>query len=855
MTLPLRRLGPVLVLPLLAAIGFQGLVANPRALLVDAARPSIDYVRRPPVRDVGNDLTSVFLPRFKMILASRRRDHELPYWDASGFGGRPLIGNPQAGLNYPPVWAAYRFGVPSALGWLTLAHLIWGSFGVYILTRALGLSRLAATVAGGCFEMSPYLLGHTFEGHYPHVWAACWYPWTFWSMLLATRGRALGTWLLPIVLSLALLAGHPQEWYYLALASSFWMLWDVITRVRIAGLAGGMRRSFVWCGLVGVNIAACAIEWLPARAIQPLILKSGVISLELIRRYDLHSLNLLQLLSPFALGGPHDYFGHDNYWETLLSMGLAPLFLAVIGLALHPRRRMVCGWALLVVLAVLLAAGHRLGLFTLAYALLPGMDRFRVPSRTLFLAALGASVLAGLGVDVLRGRELPAKAWRRARVRLGFIAVALGAVIMAAGLVPRLVPAKARAIDTGIPSQVAQGWKTSHGETGGYRGVRAAGLVAGNRVFWGSLIAVAAVVTGAALGRQGRSRTGCALGAVALVELALLAHSLLVCAPAGGFDRFARIREILTKGLTDAQGPFRVAVMDTLYSDLQAAVDGVEKTNVNDSFQIQHAADLYERLYPFLDPLWPDTAAEQPMDEAVEAHRIEVARKVLDLLSVRYIATDRHLPIPRLEEVAVDRDGTREAYLWVNPTSLPRAYVVPRARVVGAERSRGAVMAALLDADPREEVIMDHEPVAGTWRQPFTPAEWVAHDSRSMTVQVETTAPGLLVVGNTWMPGWTARVDGRAAPVLRGNHWQQVVPLQDSGHHRIILSYHPPGLVPGMAISATTLLFWAVVGVGCLVRTRTGSNLSRSDELARSNGLRASEGNYPLALAGGSPVC
>ena len=71
--------------------------------------------------------------------------------------------------------------------------------------------------------------------------------------------------------------------------------------------------------------------------------------------------------------------------------------------------------------AVVFAGGRQLGLFALMYEVVPGMDRFRVPARSLFLAGLGASVLAGFGVDVLRreaGDLTPRKpdhpdGWRR----------------------------------------------------------------------------------------------------------------------------------------------------------------------------------------------------------------------------------------------------------------------------------------------------------------------------------------------------------------------------------------------------------------------------------------------------------
>ena len=59
---------------------------------------------------------------------------------------------------------------------------------------------------------------------------------------------------------------------------------------------------------------------------------------------------------------------------------------------------------------------------------------------------------------------------------------------------------------------------------------------------------------------------------------------------------------------------------------------------------------------------------------------------------------------------------------------------------------------------------MNRDPLGGGDRQPFMPAEWVSDDPDVVTIRVERPAPGLLVVGNTWMPGWSARVDASPAP-------------------------------------------------------------------------------------------
>ena len=91
-------------------------------------------------------------------------------------------------------------------------------------------------------------------------------------------------------------------------------------------------------------------------------------------RYHLGGLNAFQLLSPTALGGPADYFGDDNYWETVCSIGLVPLVAGggrrrcdipiagscAAGSCWRPR-------------SVVFACGRSGGLYSLCFATVPGV--------------------------------------------------------------------------------------------------------------------------------------------------------------------------------------------------------------------------------------------------------------------------------------------------------------------------------------------------------------------------------------------------------------------------------------------------------------------------------------------------
>jgi uncharacterized membrane protein YfhO len=69
---------------------------------------------------------------------------------------------------------------------------------------------------------------------------------------------------------------------------------------------------------------------------------------------------------------------------------------------------------------------------------------------------------------------------------------------------------------------------------------------------------------------------------------------------------------------------------------------------------------------------------------------------------------------------------------------------------------------------------------------------------------------GYLVTRDSYARGWRATVDGRPAPVLRANGKHRAVRVP-GGTHQIVLRYHPPGLVPGLALTAASLLIALVL--------------------------------------------
>jgi hypothetical protein len=149
--------------------------------------------------------------------------------------------------------------------------------------------------------------------------------------------------------------------------------------------------------------------------------------------------------------------------------------------------------------------------------------------------------------------------------------------------------------------------------------------------------------------------------------------------------------------------------------------------------------------------------------------------------------------------------------LLENPHALPRAFVTYRA---SAAPPPGELLPLLAreSFDPLAESWVEGD--AGLVSTADTPARGapatiVRDDPQVVEIDATLAAPGLVVLADTYYPGWTATVDGAPVPILATNHLFRGVPAP-AGTHRIRFAYRPGMLGLGAAVSLLTALGLAV---------------------------------------------
>jgi hypothetical protein len=360
---------------------------------------------------------------WRALLHEGLRHGRLPLWNPCQFSGYPFAGNGQSALFYPFNWLFFGlFSVPTGFRLTAVFHLWLAAAGAFALARELGCRRAAALVSGLTFGLSGFMV--TWLTLPTLISSAAWLPWALASL---ERARRLDSWRAGLAAGLALgmaaLAGHPQIFYYAALAAF---------TIGAARLLPRHWPALAACGLSAGLLAAPAllpvIEMAP-HGHRPVLVNRAAYEGFLDRAAPLERLATLAV--PGFFGSPARgtmdlfsgraaqqaadgmYCGIDargavspgDYSEFNVFIGVLPLVLCLFALGLRGAGRVYAAVAL-----AALALAFGLPLNEPLFLHLPGYAAGAGPCRLAVVWSCAAAAAAGLGVEALlaapRRREL-----------------------------------------------------------------------------------------------------------------------------------------------------------------------------------------------------------------------------------------------------------------------------------------------------------------------------------------------------------------------------------------------------------------------------------------------------------------
>ncbi len=144
-----------------------------------------------------------------------------------------------------------------------------------------------------------------------------------------------------------------------------------------------------------------------------------------------------------------------------------------------------------------------------------------------------------------------------------------------------------------------------------------------------------------------------------------------------------------------------------------------------------------------------------------------------------------------------------------NPHVLDRAYFVDRVDFVKTETD----LARILDNpgfDPRSRTVLLTDFSFPITNKPVnTNVKILNHQDNQVILRVKTDTLSLLVLADSYAPGWSAYLDDHQTPIYKANAALRAV-LVPPGEHQIIFNYNPRSFQLGLSLSVLSLIILLV---------------------------------------------
>lgn len=686
---------------------------------------------------------------WRLLAVEQMKAGKWPLWNPYILLGMPLLGNWQVAAFYP--FNILFFFLPFLDAWsiyILLQPILAGLF-VYFFLRTIGGSKGAGLLAGICYGFSLIMMNHLEFGIDGHT--ALWLPLSLGAInkINSTKKWRWGG-ILTVAVLMSLLGGYPPPAIYNLIIIFFYFLFKTRSVFSLKG-------AIVVVSLI-LALLLASPQLLPAYELSRRVVRQesqfGVASGE---SYFFPWENLIMTIAP-------DFFGHPatgNFFSRIYytdnpSVGLVGFLFVLYAIFFSLTKREARFWLFWIVFPLLLMLETPLG---------KGLRLIRIPflslvtpMRMIWIITLSLAFLAGLGFDafLVKLKELRSTG----RNLFSFLLP-----IITGWEILFTVWAASFFIPLGLNVAVAQ--KNLILPTVFLTFSTALIIII---IFFPRLtkllLAALILLSGVELVRQGVKYNP-------FIEKQLVFPSLEIFKSLDTSSSF--YRAIITHPElipVNSNIPYHLQMLDG-YASLGDSRTGQLIKLASASYPVKQI-DGYPRV----------------------VFQTEFRSSLIDLLGGKHIFSLEEIKNPKLK--LIGRIG--KTSLYENLKVLPKVFCVGKYFV---EKEDLAIANRMLRMDVGQEVVVEKEPSV-----PISPchnatARILEYQDGRIKMESFSDKSVLLVVTDSFYPGWQALVDGQKSEILRADYNLRAV-VVSNGHHQILMAYKPKSFLTGLTIFGFT---------------------------------------------------
>jgi len=703
----------------------------------------------------------------KFVIASALKNGVLPFWNPSIFSGTPFLSLLNPSPTYPLNFLLTGEDFISAFHQFMFLNYLILIFSVYALVRFWEVSPPGALASAMVAALGGYFLSVFSLGN--HFLSAVWTPLvllSFQKFLLCGRVRYF---IFAVVfLTFQTLGGSAENCVLSTLLLYFSSVFLVSQEARINGWGS---RTIAVCGLVFFSLGLSAFQLLPTYALIQHSVRDWGLGWEASAMWSLEPQSLTSLFFPHDLAGFMERTSSDiqkiSFFPSVF-MGVIPAFFLCSGVFLF-RTKEIRFWTAVFFVGIFFALGKYNPLYPYLFSWFPFLDMFRFPQKFFFLSAFSLVFLTAFWFKAFTASAEEGRYKLRPML---FLTLVLGIALIWVAVWIR--------------------WRHA-------------------AMTFSCIIVLVYFCRMFYLKRMTAPQFQWSVLIILFIDLAASNHMLIPM-----IDRDYYEKE---PALAAAVGKYETGYR--IYSG------PVQTKTIPDRSKFPAAPNLLlshiyekERLFPKLGTYYGFEYADGSLGVELKDNWLWINLfnefspkkriRMLERSNVKYwITLENELPPPGSDSPPLMKkvkvlDGT-----------LPRAFIVNKSR----QDHQAYHNYFKKDFDPLSETLLYESVNLKSVKNFEGHVEEVSYGPNQVTVRSRQNGEGILVLLDSYFPGWRAKVDGEEKKIMRANYFYRGVKL-GPGNHTVEFKYEPVGFKTGLAISVVTLLLIIFCAAGSLLIKR-----------------------------------